>query len=145
VAEYDYVAEVQTLDLDDASGGTYDLGITGDMETLDWDDDDATIEAALETVFGVGNVSVASGVITFDESVGESGLTSDFTSLTATDPSLTETTAYSSQVVYGETLNFQTSAVSASKIFFGSANISKAYLGSTEVSKIMLGTEQLLP
>jgi hypothetical protein len=40
---------------------------------------------------------------------------------------------------------FQTSAPSASKIFFGSANISKAYLGSTEVIKIMLGTEQLLP
>lgn len=102
VTEPSETAEVQTLYLGGATGGTYDLGIVGDMATLAYDDNDAAIQAALEDIFGAGLVTVADDpgagdfIITFSVRIRDSDLTADFTSLTgATSPTLTKTTAYS--------------------------------------------------
>ena len=92
-------AEVQTLYLGGATGGTFDLGISGNMATLAYNDDAATIQAALEAIFGTDRVTVeadADFTITFDTIIRSSSLEADFTSLTgATDPSLSVDTAYS--------------------------------------------------
>lgn len=56
-------SEVQTLDLDSASGGTYTLAFGSETTSaLNFDDDAATIQAALEALsnIGSGNVTVAS-------------------------------------------------------------------------------------
>jgi len=69
------------------------------MATLAYDDDAATIQAALEEIFGTGRVTVATDTdftITFDTIIRSSSLEADFTNLTgATDPSLSVDTAYS--------------------------------------------------
>lgn len=92
-------AETHTLSLGGADGGTFDLGITGNMATLNWNDSAATIQAALEVIFGAGEVSVSVGTdfdIVFATTAGETGLTVDFALLTnATLPSLTMTEKYS--------------------------------------------------
>ena len=96
-------AEVQTLFLDTPDGGTYDLGLdlggaNEEKVTLNWNDNAATIETALEGIFGAGNVTVAPDTdftITFDTSVEDSNLDADFAALTnATSPSLSVTTAF---------------------------------------------------
>lgn len=87
-----------TLYLGGATGGTYDLGQSGSMQTLNYDDSAATIESALETVYGAGEVTVAADTdftITFSAATGDSELIADFTNLTgATDPALTQDTEY---------------------------------------------------
>lgn len=92
-------AEEQTLYLGGASGGTFTLGdgVT-DTDPIAYDASAATIEAALETIYGAGKVTVAADTdftITFAASVGASSLEADFGSLTgATSPALTEDQAF---------------------------------------------------
>ena len=95
--------EVQTLSLGGADGGTFklgtDLGDPGeDSVTLNWNDSAATIQAALVTIYGAGNVSVAADeadfIISFALSVGDSGLEfADIDLTNATAPGLTLDTA----------------------------------------------------
>lgn len=91
------VPEIKTLYLGGATGGTYTLGTS----TLNYNDNAAIIQTALESEYGSGLVTVETGtdfIITFDTSEGTSGLTADFTGLTgATSPSLTITQAYADQ------------------------------------------------
>ncbi len=93
------VAEVQTLFLGGADGGTFVLG-NGTVWTtaLDWNDSAATIQTALEVIYGAGNVVVATDTdftITFATSVGDSNLEAHFSYLTgATSPALTLDTPY---------------------------------------------------
>lgn len=93
-----FLADIFTLYLGGATGGTYTLGITGNLQTLNYNDTAATIQTALETVFGAGEVSVVIGsnfTITFASTTGDSALIADFTGLTgATSPVLTETQSY---------------------------------------------------
>lgn len=94
---FSYDVEIHTLDLDDASAGTFDL----DTETLNWDDDAATIQAALWSLYGNYACEVTGTnpfTITWNVTEGTTGLTADFTSLTATSPSLVITQAYNEQV-----------------------------------------------
>ena len=91
--------EIQTLYLGEATGGTYDLGIAGDMRTLAYDATAATITTEIEGVFGAGNVTAAPNddfTIAFALSVGDSSLQADFTSLTGATatPSLSITQPY---------------------------------------------------
>ena len=87
--------EIQTLALGGATGGTYSLSGRGKIIPLAYDASDAQIQTALETMFGDGMVTVDTGVITFDATIGISGLTGDLENLTgATDPSLTITQAF---------------------------------------------------
>ena len=85
--------EIYTLYLGGATGGTFTIGKPGDTATLDHDAAAATIETALEGIYGAGNVTVAADTdftVTFAHSVGEAELEANFTSLTgATDPALT--------------------------------------------------------
>lgn len=91
-------AEKFILDLDVADGGTFDLGIEGDLKTLNHDDNASTIETALRTISGWDAVDVTLVddvfVIEFPYTVGESALQADFSSLTYTgegDPDATLT------------------------------------------------------
>jgi len=122
-------AEIQTLFLGGATGGTYDLGITGNMATLNHDDTAATIQTALEGIFGAGNVTVVPDTdftITFAVSVGDSNLIADFTGLTgATDPALTVTQAYSAHTVYVRDTDYAVTVDSS-----GYTNIARIALGS---------------
>ncbi|NCC53285.1 MAG: hypothetical protein EOM20_19015 [Spartobacteria bacterium] len=95
IADFDALhGETFTLDLGGADGGTYELGKTGEMEELAYNANDGTVQAALETVFGAGNVTVSSGTITFLYGAGDTALIADFASLAnATDPALTQTVA----------------------------------------------------
>ena len=97
-------AEVQSLTLGGADGGTFTLGdgVTN-TDPIAFDAVAATIETALEGIYGAGNVAVAADeadfIITFAVSVGDSDLEGNFASLTnATTPGLTLDTA--APVVY---------------------------------------------
>ena len=96
---YEEKAETQTLYLGGATGGTFTIGKPGDTATLDHDVSAATLEAALEGIYGAGNVTVTAGtdfLIEVVVAVGESDLEASFTNLTgATDPTLTIDQAYS--------------------------------------------------
>jgi len=97
------VVDAFGLDLGGADGGTYELGKTGEMQTLNHDDDAATIQAALETVYGSGNATVVAGSdfsITFTFTVEDSELVADFTGLSGdTSPELAQTQTYSASTV----------------------------------------------
>jgi hypothetical protein len=90
--------ETFTLDLDGATGGNFTLS-NGKKTTANiaYNASAATIQAALETVYSAGNVTVTAGesdfTITFDISVGASNLVADFTGLTGPEisPTLTQT------------------------------------------------------
>ena len=94
--------ESQILFLDTPSAGTFKLGDgtswTGDIA---YDASAATIQTALEVLYGAGGVTVEEGedfLITFALSVGASGLTSDFASLVDGDgASLTVNKSYTTQ------------------------------------------------
>jgi hypothetical protein len=92
-------AEQQTLYLGGATGGTFTLG-DGETDTdpIAYDASAATIEAALEAIYGEGLVTVAADTdftITFATTVGASSLEASFASLTgATSPALTEDQAF---------------------------------------------------
>ncbi len=64
------VGERQILYLGEADGGTYGLGIEGDMKTLNHDDNAAAIESALEDVYGLGEVTVTEEEATVFDAVG---------------------------------------------------------------------------
>ncbi len=89
--------ETFTLDLDGATGGNFTLS-NGKKTTANiaYNASAATIQAALETVYSAGNVTVTAGesdfTITFDISVGASNLVADFTGLTGPEisPALTQ-------------------------------------------------------
>lgn len=96
--------EKQILYLGGATGGTFTIGKPGDTATLDHDVSAAALQAALEGIFGVGNVTVVGDddfLITFTLAVGASTLEASFASLTGTTdtPALTETQAYESQTL----------------------------------------------
>ena len=99
--------EIQTLYLGGADGGTFTLGngVTN-TDPIAFDAVAATIQAALETIYGVGKVVVVTDTdftITFDASIGASSLEADFTSLTnAVDPALTLDQAYATTDNYIE-------------------------------------------
>ena len=85
--------EVFTLNLGGATGGNYTLGHRRQMTgNIAYNASTATIQSALEAVYGAGNVTVTAGpTITFDVSVGASLLVADFSGLTgATSPALTQ-------------------------------------------------------
>ena len=93
-------AEAQTLYLGGATGGTFTLSDgTTTTSAIAYNATAATIETALEAIFGTDLVTVAVGTdftITFSVRVRASGLVANFASLTgATLPTLTETTPYS--------------------------------------------------
>ena len=95
------INEQQTLYLGGATGGTFTLGNgTTNTAALAHDASAATIETALEGIYGAGNVTVTADtdfLIEFVMSVGESDLEANLASLTgATDPTLTLTRAYAS-------------------------------------------------
>lgn len=90
--------EIQTLSLGGATGGTFTLGDGSTEVTLAHNASKADIEAALESIYGVGTLSVDDGfVIEFVFDVGASGLEADFSDLTgATTPALVMTQQYGS-------------------------------------------------
>ena len=93
-------AEVQTLYLGGATGGTFTLGDgTTITSALAYNSSAAEIQTALEAIFGTGLVTVAVDTdftITFSVRIRASGLVADFALLTgATSPTLTETIPYS--------------------------------------------------
>ena len=98
------IAEEQTLYLGGAGGGTFILGDGAIWSApIAFDASAATIEAALEGLYGAGVVTVAAAgpgagfdfIVNFDLSVGASGLDADFTGLTgATDPALSAVSIY---------------------------------------------------
>ena len=105
-------AEQQTLSLGGADGGTYKLGTDlGDpaevFVVLDWNESAATIESALEGIFGAGNVTVEADsdfTITFAASVGASGLEfADIDLTNATTPGLTVARSFSELSFTGNT------------------------------------------
>ncbi len=79
------VPEIQTLFLDTPSAGTFKLGDgTYWTDDIAYNADAATIQAALEELYGEDNVTVENDTdftITFDVSVETSNLEADFTSL----------------------------------------------------------------
>lgn len=89
--------EMWVLDLDGATGGTYDLGVSGNMRTLAYNATTAEISAALDLVFGQGlPVAYRYGAIQMSYRLGNSGLQASFTGLSgAGSPSLTKIVAYS--------------------------------------------------
>jgi hypothetical protein len=102
VAEPDETAEVQSLDLADPTGGTYELGIAGNMVELQWNDDDHQIGSTLAAVFGDDLESVVQQLddtfrITFSVRARASGLVADFTNLLSVGaPDLDEIIPYNS-------------------------------------------------
>ena len=86
--------ELRSLSLGGATGGTFTLGdgVT-DTAALAFDATAATIQTALEGIYGAGNVTVVAGfTITFAASVGGSALEANFALLEeATNPVLTMT------------------------------------------------------
>ena len=92
-------AETHTLHLGGADGGTFDIGVVGNMATLNWNDSAATIQAALEVIFGAGEVTVSVGSdfdIVFATTAGETGITVFFALLAnSISPSLSMTEKYS--------------------------------------------------
>jgi hypothetical protein len=96
-----------TLYLGGATGGTFTLGDgTTNTSALNYNDSAATIETALEAIYGSGKVTVTADTdftIAFDAGIRESGLEADLTSLTgATNPALTatETNYYPKKIVF---------------------------------------------
>ena len=133
----DAVPEIQTIFLGGATGGTFDVGLVGDMTTLNYNDSAATIQTALEAIFGAGMVTVVDDTdftVTFDESVGLSALQADFASLTgATDPDLTETQAYVARTVYTVDTDYTVTIDS-----LGYTNIARVELGSITDAETIL-------
>ena len=78
--------------------GTFDLGISGDMRTLNHDVSAGDIQTELEGIFGAGEVTVTDATdfqIEFSTSVGDSALQATFTGLNnATAPALTMDDAF---------------------------------------------------
>lgn len=104
IARKDDVAEVQSLYLGGADGGTFTLGngIT-DTDPIAYNASAATIQSELEAIYGIGNVEVADNgdfLIVFDKSVKDSGLEANFASLdNAVDPALAVDTAYYTSLI----------------------------------------------
>jgi len=86
-----------TLDLDTPSGGTFELSDRGVAKEIAHDANDAAIKAALEDIYGDGNVaSVDSGTITLANRVDIANLQFDGENLDdASGASLTETEEFS--------------------------------------------------
>lgn len=57
-SQHDSTGEAYGLNLASATGGTFDLGITGDMRTLGYDDDASTIQTALRDVYSTSGITV---------------------------------------------------------------------------------------
>jgi hypothetical protein len=79
------------LSLGGATGGTFDIGVSGDMRTLGYDVSAETLKATLIDVFGQGVVVVFKGagsfILFFHWAYGATGLEADFGSLTGSDES----------------------------------------------------------
>lgn len=117
--------EEWVLHLGGATGGSYTLGNGSTSETIAYNDNDAAIQAHLETVYGAGKVTVTEGDngeydIAFPTApagnVEESDLEADFDNLTDTvRPYLTQTQTYCPGGTTGE-LSYETSEANATAI-----------------------------
>ncbi len=96
--QYTPINEVQLVTVTGATGGTFTLARPGDSPTggIAFDATTAAVQAALEPIFGVGNVTVAGTpgnytVTLGGELAGQANelLVADDTNLTGTDPSVT--------------------------------------------------------
>jgi len=126
--------ETFTLDLDGATGGNFTLS-NGKKTTANiaYNASVATIQAALETVYSAGNVTVTAGesdfTITFDISVGASNLVADFTGLTG--PEISPTLTHTCRQVQAATSSYDIGA------FDSSVNIDLSNTRTNRVKKYL--------